>query len=176
MRRLSLGRTTDVNLEQARERANALTSAARSGRDLIGEAVDARETAASRITVEKLIDLYVRRRVSGRLRTAKAIESRLRRTLNPVLQRCAADLCRRDIRELLEALVDQGHVREAEKRRITVGTMFRWALSQDIVEADPTAGLNGYGRRRAARSGLDRRGNRDALAVVRFRIAFLGCG
>ena len=37
MRRLSLGRTTDVSLEQARERANALTSAARSGRDLIAE-------------------------------------------------------------------------------------------------------------------------------------------
>ena len=73
MRRLSLGRTTDVSLEQARERANALTSAARSGRDLIGEQEDAREAAASRISVEKLIDLYVRRRVSGRLRTAKAI-------------------------------------------------------------------------------------------------------
>ena len=120
MRRLSLGRTTDVSLEQARERANALTSAARSGRDLIGEEEDARGAAASRITVEKLIDLYVRRRVSGRLRTAKSIESRLRRTLKPVLQRCAADLCRRDIRELLEVLVDQGLVREAEKRRLTV--------------------------------------------------------
>jgi hypothetical protein len=71
MRRLSLGRTTDVSLEQARERANALTTAARSGRDLIGEEDGARQAAASRITVEKLIDLYVRRRVFGRLRTAK---------------------------------------------------------------------------------------------------------
>jgi hypothetical protein len=33
MRRLSLGRTTDVSLEQARERANELTTAARGGRD-----------------------------------------------------------------------------------------------------------------------------------------------
>ena len=57
MRRLSLGRTTDVSLEEARERANELTSAARGGRDLIGEEKDAREAAASRITVEKLIDL-----------------------------------------------------------------------------------------------------------------------
>jgi hypothetical protein len=32
MRRLSLGRTTDISLEQARERANQLTSAARGGR------------------------------------------------------------------------------------------------------------------------------------------------
>ena len=98
MRRLSLGRTTDVSLEQARERANELTSAARGGRDLIGEEGEARDAAASRITVEKLIDLYLRRRVVGRLRTAKSIESRLRRTLAPILQRYAADICRRDIR------------------------------------------------------------------------------
>jgi integrase len=144
MRRLSLGRTTDVGLEQARERANELTSAARQGRDLIAEEGETRDAAASRITVGKLIDLYLRRRVFGRLRTAKEIESRLRRTLSPVLQRYAADICRRDLRELLDAIADRGTAREAEKRRQTVGAMFRWALSQDIVETDPTAGLKAY--------------------------------
>ena len=142
----SLGRTTDVSLEQARERANGLTSAARSGRDLIGEEEDARGAAASRITVEKLIELYLRRRVVGRLRTAKSIESRLRRTLAPVLHRYAADICRRDMRELLDLIADGGQGRESEKRRQVCRAMFRWALSQDIVEADPTAGLTPYDR------------------------------
>jgi integrase len=146
MRRLSLGRTTDVSLEQARERANELTSVARSGRDLVAEEEDARGAAASRITVEKLIDLYLRRRVVGRLRTAKTIESRLRRTLTPILQQYAADICRRDIREILDNIVDQGKGREAEKRRQVCTAMFRWALSQDIVAADPTAGLEAYDR------------------------------
>jgi integrase len=146
MRRLSLGRTTDVSLEQARERANELTGAARQGRDLIGEEGEARDAAASRITVASLIDLYLRRRVIGQLRTAKGIESRLKRTLAPILQRHAADICRRDIRELLNAMVDQGKGREAEKRRQVCTAMFRWALSQDIVEADPTAGLEVYDR------------------------------
>ena len=146
MRRLSLGRTTDVSLEQARERANELTSAARGGRDLIGEEGEARDAAASRITVEKLIDLYLRRRVVGRLRTAKSIESRLRRTLAPILQRYAADICRRDIRAILDSIADRGQGREAEKRRQVCTAMFRWALSQDIVEADPTAGLTPYDR------------------------------
>ena len=132
-RRLSLGRTTDVSLEQARERANELTSAARGGRDLIGEEGEARDAAASRITVEKLIDLYLRRRVAGRLRTAKTIESRLKRTLAPILQRYAADVRRRDIREILDVMADQGKGREAEKRRQVCTAMFRWALSQDIV-------------------------------------------
>ena len=62
-RRLSLGRTTDVGLEQARERANQLTTAARGGRDLIGEEGEARDAATSRIRVETLIDHYLRRRV-----------------------------------------------------------------------------------------------------------------
>jgi integrase len=146
MRRLSLGRTTDVSLEQARERANELTSAARSGRDLIDEEGEARDTAASRITVGSLIDLYLRRRVVGRLRTAKSIESRLRRTLAPILQRYAADICRRDVREILDNIVDKGQGREAEKRRQVCTAMFRWALSQDIVEVDPTAGLTPYER------------------------------
>jgi integrase len=146
MRRLSLGRTSDVSLEQARERANELTSAARGGRDLIAEEDEARAAAASRIAVGTLIDLYLRRRVFGRLRTAKTIESRLRRTLVPVLHRCAAGICRRDIREILDAIVDAGKGREAEKRRQVCTAMFRWALSQDIVEVDPTAGLEAYDR------------------------------
>ena len=146
MRRLSLGRTTDVSLEQARQRANELTSAARGGRDLIGEEGEAKDAAASRITVQKLIDLYLRRRVVGRLRTAKSIESRLKRTLSPILQRYASDICRRDMRAILDSIADQGQGREAEKRRQVCTAMFRWALSQDIVEADPTAGLTPYER------------------------------
>jgi integrase len=146
IRRLSLGRTIDVSLEQARERANELTSAARGGRDLIAEEDESRAAAATRITVGTLIDLYLRRRVFGRLRTAKTIESRLRRTLVPVVHRCAADICRRDIRAVLDAMVDAGKGREAEKRRQVCTAMFRWALSQDIVETDPTAGLEAYDR------------------------------
>ena len=145
-RRLSLGRTTDVSLEEARERANELTSAARGGRDLVGEEGEAKDAAASRITVQKLIDLYLRRRVVGRLRTAKSIESRLTRTLSPILQRYASDIYRRDMRAILDSIADQGQGREAEKRRQVCTAMFRWALSQDIVEADPTAGPTPYER------------------------------
>jgi integrase len=144
VRRVSLGRVADVSLEKARERANELTSAGRAGRDLIADEADSRAAAASRLTVEKLIALYVRRRVAGRLRTAVDIERRLNRALAPILHRHADDIRRRDIRELLDAVADHGIEREAEKRRQTVGAMFRWALSQDIVETDPTAGLKAY--------------------------------
>ena len=71
VRRLSLGRVADVTLENARERANQLASAARAGRDLLAEEQESQAAAASRVTVENLIELYVRRRVAGRLRTAE---------------------------------------------------------------------------------------------------------
>jgi integrase len=64
--------------------------------------------------------------------------------LAPILQQYAADIRRRDIREILDATADQGKAREAEKRRQVCTAMFRWALSQDIVGTDPTAGLNSY--------------------------------
>jgi len=144
VRRISLGRVGDVPLENARERANELTSAARTGCDLIAEEAETKAVAASRVTVEKLIDVYVRRRVAGRLRTAKEIESRLKRALAPVMQKHADDIRRRDLRELFDQSADQGIEREAEKRRQTVGAMFRWALSQDMVATDPTAGLKAY--------------------------------
>jgi integrase len=144
VRRVALGRIADVSLEMARERANELTSAGRAGRDLISEETEARVAAASRITVEMLIDLYVRRRVQGRLRTAKEIESRLKRALAPIIQRHGDDIRRRDLRELFDQCAEQGIEREAERRRQTAGAMFRWALSQDMVETDPTAGLKAY--------------------------------
>lgn len=111
---------------------------------MIAEEEEKRAAVAARITIEQLIELYVRRRVTGRLRTAKEIERRLKRALTPIIQRHAEDIRRKNLRELFDQCADNGIEREAERRRQTVGAMFRWALSQDIVEIDPTAGLKAY--------------------------------
>src|ERR1700683_1669065 len=54
VRRVSFGRVLDVALEEARKRANELTSAARGGRDLIAEEEQKRAAAASRLQVQGL--------------------------------------------------------------------------------------------------------------------------
>jgi integrase len=143
-RRISLGGTNDLSLEPARTRANEITTAARLGRDLIAEEAEAERARQTRISVGALIDLYVRRCVTGKLRTAKEIESRLRRALSPVVDLGADSLRRRDLRQLFDHAADQGYLREAEKRRQSVGAMFRWGIGQDLVEIDPTAGLSAY--------------------------------
>lgn len=144
IKRSSLGMWPDVGLEEARVRAHDIVRAARQGHDLLAEEEEARRANAEALTVARLIDEYVRRRVVGRLRTAKEIESRLKRALYASLDRKAADIKRRDLREAFDRCSDAGTEREAEKRRQTVGAMFRWAVSQDYIPSDPSAGLSAY--------------------------------
>jgi integrase len=155
-RRLSLGNYTDVGLEAARHRANELTSAGRRGQDLIAEEKKARNEYDQAFTLERLTSEYAKRRLKGRLRTATAIENRIQRALAPVMKRKATDIRRRDLRQLLDAVADQGHKGEAEKRRTTIQPMFKWALQQDIIEIDPSAGLSPYSRSVARERVLDR--------------------
>lgn len=144
VKRPSLGRYEDVSLERARKRANELTLAGRQGRDLIAEEKAARHEYDQSFTVERLKDEYLKRRVTGRLRTASEIERILRRALGPLMTRKASEIKRRDLRELLDAAADRGVKREAGKQRQTISAMFKWALSHDIVESNPADGLSPY--------------------------------
>jgi integrase len=155
VRRRSLGRFEDVGLEAARRRANDLTSDGRQGRDLIAEEKAALDEHNQSYSVERLINEYMRRRVTGRLRTAGEIERRLKRALAPTLSRKATEIRRRDLRELFDDAADQGHTREAEKRRATVGAMFLWAKRQDIVDVNPAEGLTPYDRGTPRERALD---------------------
>jgi integrase len=144
VRRLSLGRYEDTGLEAARLRGNKITEAARKGVDFVADEAAKREERDQSFTVERLIDEYLKRRVTGRLRTASEIESRLKRALVPLMTRKAADIKRRDFRQLLDAVADKGLEREAGKRRQAIGAMFKWAVTQDIVESNPADGLGSY--------------------------------
>jgi hypothetical protein len=89
---LSLGRYEDVGLEAARRQANELTSAGRQGHDLIAQKKAARDEYNQSFTIERLIGEYMRRRVTGRLRTADELARRLKRALAPMMERKAADI------------------------------------------------------------------------------------
>ena len=56
----------------------------------------------------------------------------------------AADVRRRDLAPLLEAIAARGHERSAGKTKVLIGGLFKWTESQDIVGADPTRGLPAY--------------------------------
>ena len=109
---------------------------------LTHRSIEAFRTAEApyRISDQRCIGLAVRVAPSG----VKTWDLAYRIRGSGKVRRMSLGIRRRDIRELLDAVADRGAEREAEKRRQTVGAMFRWALSQDIVETDATAGLKGY--------------------------------
>ena len=139
-----IGEWPATGLQQARDRANEVTKAARSGRNLIAEEDEARLERSHAYTVEQLIERYVAKRVRGRLRTAGDIERRLIRSLAPIKKMRADEVRRRHVRDLLDEVAEDGREREAEKRRQVIGSMFRWAIGKDILENDPTAGIPVY--------------------------------
>ena len=146
VKRLSLGRYGDpgASLEEARDRAYKLTAAARQRRDLIGEEEAADEAKARSMTIGKLTELYLSRRVTGRLRSAASVARILRRVLEPLTTMHAADVRRRDLAPLLEEIAARGRVRSAGNARQLIGGLFKWAETQDIVSSDPTKGLAAF--------------------------------
>jgi integrase len=143
VKRLSLGRYGDpgASLEEARVRAGQLTGAARQGVDLVARELEAREAKARSMTLGKLVELYLAGRVTSRLRSAPSVARILRRVLEPLAGMHAADVRRRDLSPLLEAIAARGRVRSAGNARQLIGGLFKWAETQDYVSSDPTKGL-----------------------------------
>jgi integrase len=142
----SLGRYGDpgASLEEARARANKLTAAARQRRDLIAEEEAARDAKARAMTLGALKDSYLKRRVVGRLRSSANVERILRRVLEPLASMPANDVKKRDLAPLLGEIAACGHIRAAGHAKTLIGGLFKWALSEDLVDVDPTRGLPAY--------------------------------
>ena len=121
----------------------SLGRAAQAGRDLLLEEEDARAQTTSRITVEKLSDDYIRRGIA-KLRSRRVIEVCLRRALRTLLSRAAADITKRDIRDLLDAVSDRGRNAEADSQRQVIGALFSFGVRRDHIQTNPTTALDKY--------------------------------
>ena len=146
VKRLSLGRYGDpgASLEEARDRAGELTSAARQGVDLIASEAEAREAASRAISWKSSLSSISLVASRPRLRSAREVERILKRVLAPLATMPAASVRRRDLSPLLEAIAARGHERAAGNARTLIGGLFRWGEEQDIVASDPTRGLPKY--------------------------------
>jgi integrase len=148
VRRVSLGRYGDpgAGLEEARNRARAIVSAARQGFDLLAQEHAAKDEREREMTVATLRELYLAREVRGRLRTAFAIERKLTYALASIDNLKISEVRKRDLRPLLEAIKESGRERTAEKLRQYLTTMFKWAVSLDYLTVSPASGLAAYSK------------------------------
>jgi integrase len=138
-----LGPFPAIGLDDARDRATAIVRAGQAGRDLLQEEAAAAAAAASRMTVDELRAEYIKR-ACAKLRTKHEIDLRLRRALETIKDRPADEIRRRDLRKLLIVTADRGAPREAEKQRQSIHAMFRFGVSEDLVETNPVTGLKPF--------------------------------
>jgi integrase len=147
-----------LGLAEARDTANKAKLAIQAGVDPGAAKAEAKaEAARTPDTIANVVEVFIRRDLEGKKRAPRYIAETRRIFDNHVLPRWAdraiATITRRDVIELLDAVMDSGSVRKGDdgKRKLPGGpiianrvlaavrAMFNWALRRGIIEATPAA-------------------------------------
>jgi integrase len=140
-------------VDEARERARQSMRKASDGVNPIEERQRAEEeehrqveaeAARQRDTMGAAIDRYLERYAVKRMRPEyyKETERTLRRdVVAPLGARPIREITRREIRELIESVVDRGSPSHANHVLAYLRAMLNWAVSNDLIEASPCDGL-----------------------------------
>lgn len=164
--RETLGTTALLpRLGEARDLARASLQKAKEGinpveikRDAVKAAnAEARaEEARQRDTLDKILDRYLAEYGAKRWRpdTLKEISRAFEADVRPRLgARCARDIGRRDIRELLDAIAARGRAPHAHHLLAYLRPALDWAAEREIITGNPAAGIpDPDPRRREART------------------------
>lgn len=137
LRRMTLGTYPAISLAEAREAWRAARAEAKAGRDPStskdrkGPAIDFRTVAEEWV-----------RRDQSKNRTLGEVERVLKRDLLPAWgHRRVDDIGRRDVLDLVDAIVDRGSHVMARRVQGYVHRFFRWAIGRGIVQINPAADL-----------------------------------
>ena len=144
-RRLKLGDYPAVTLAEARKRARKEASAIDDNRDPVAERRAAK--TAGEDTIANLAALYLKRHARPKKRTADEDERVLEVEVIPRWgDRCVKDIRRRDVRELLDRIVDRGSPIMANRILSVIRKMLNFALDQDWIEANPATRMSKPGK------------------------------
>ena len=109
--------------------------------------VAARKTDRDAVTVAELVEEYLAKWARPRKRSAGEDERQLRKDVIPRWgRRKAKDITRRDVIELLDAIVSRGSPISANRTFAAIRKMFSWAVSRDLVPASPCTAVNAPGK------------------------------
>lgn len=146
-RRMTLGRYPAVGLADARQKFAEAQKAL--GRGIDPGTVVVAERAAERAaeTVSELVDDYLERWAKARKRSAGEDERLLRRDVLPTWgRRKAKDITRRDVIALLDRIMERGAPIAANRTLAVIRKMFNWAISRDLLKANPCAMVQAPGQ------------------------------
>src|SRR5439155_12071355 len=139
-RRLKLGEYPAVSLAVARKRARRAQSAIDNGEDPALDRQTAKATPTD--TVKSLAEDYLKKHARKFKKSAAADERLLNTDILPKWRdRSVRDLTRRDVRVLVDRVVDRGAPVLANRVLALVRKMLNFAVDHDWIEANPSARL-----------------------------------
>jgi integrase len=153
-RRLKLGEYPRTSLAKAREQANKELRKVDGGIDPQAEREKVRRAIeqAKADSIDVLCDNYIERHAKVKKRTWRDDQSKIACEILPAWKgRAVTSITRRDCRELLQGIADRPAVIYANRIGALLSRLFRFALDEDIITANPAVGLPKYGAEAAAR-------------------------
>jgi integrase len=137
-RKHTLGSYPVLDLKTARELGTKALRAAAEGRDPAGEKLKERAT----IVKDVIAQFIAKHGQRCRPRTLKEYERLLGRfVLAPWANRPIGSITRPEVRDVLDKIIANGTPILANRAHGAIGTLFGWAVEQEIIAASPTLGL-----------------------------------
>ncbi|MCF8512688.1 MAG: integrase arm-type DNA-binding domain-containing protein [Rhodobacteraceae bacterium] len=148
-RKMTLGPYPAFSLASARDEAAKALRMLETGTD---PAEERKVKAATEIEAKRAAESDVRDKVSNvaadfikrhasRNRTGDEVAAILRREVLPLWgDRRVQEITRRDVIELLDAVVDRGHPIAANRLRAHLSVFFKWCRGRDIIKESPVEG------------------------------------
>ena len=147
----TLGEYDAMSLAHAREKCEAARRLVAEGIDPNAHHEEQKATRAAQRqaellepTVKELFEVWKRRFLQPNRRDGGAeVERRFALDVFPTIGAVKAkDVGKRHVSEILDAILERGARRTANMAMAEIRQLFRWALARDIVQQDPTFGLN----------------------------------
>lgn len=145
-KKLTLGKWPVMGLAEARKAASEALQAVELGADPAADKQAAKVAKAADDLSERdkfgnVVDLFMRRHAS-RNRRADDVAAMLKREVLPKwADRDIHDITKRDVLDVLDAIVDRGSPVSANRLRAHLNTLFNWAKGRDIVAVNPLDGV-----------------------------------
>ncbi|MCZ6721991.1 MAG: integrase arm-type DNA-binding domain-containing protein, partial [Proteobacteria bacterium] len=138
-RRLTLGTYPPMPLVDARAKAKAAMVRVQGGADPAEE----KRVESDALTFSRVADEYLERYAKPRKKSWRADEKVLQRDLLPRFEhRRIAEITRRDIRDIVNAIKARGAPIQANRTFEIVRKLFNWAVAEDYLDRSPCVGLS----------------------------------
>ena len=145
LRRLTLGSFPPLSLATARELAKAALAEAARG----GDPASRKQQEKQLESFAELADEYLERHAKKQKRTWRGDERTINTELLPAWRHVKArDITRRDVRVVLDRIVDRGSEIQANRVRALISKMYNWGIGRDLVDHNPCQGLPRPGKER----------------------------